>query len=723
MVDNTKTKEEIAIKSLKFSNSWNQLTKFEKNYAYNFFKASWEGYPIILFQLSPQGPLLFALFQKFFQSFPDLNELKKDIEDKFSKEISDSFFEYAATVYDNAGNYRSFGYDKIYCEVPKETFEKIIRLSCCPQTIKIFEEIGDIIYDKSELTKTINLTEKGGVNAYYLGGIKEEEIKKVDSFLSSINISHLNTRLIKFKNNDDIECLAYLVGSVDNKVIDHGNNIYGVQGDFDVFLANLNKYLAKCKDFTEREFQLKMIDKYLESFNSGSVEAHKESQIFWVKDIKPVVETNIGWIETYIDPMGIRAYYEGFVALVDKENTKKFTTLVNNAASLLSPNNIPWSYHFENYPFREPDYTQIDVICFASDDCPLGINIPNYDDITEKYGFKNVTIGNNQVTFKADKIKFIKKEDAKILEQHGTIADSIHTACHELLGHGSGKLLRQNEDGSFNFKKGEVFDPFSNKEVTYYNKDETFETKFTDICRSYEECRADISGIYFGSMPNVHKIFNVKEEDGDNIIYCLWTNQLRRGFVGSKFFNPGTNKWGQAHVQGAYVFTQFVLRNQNKENPIVSVSFNEDETDFTINVSKSAIIEYGTELLTKMLVKLNVWKSTGNEKDGREFYSSHSQVDEFISKVRDIVIKKLPKRSLTINNNLNVNSETGDIEVKEYEESCLGLIQSYVDRYDDATSNNIISQYRKWDEIRSIIQKQKKVFKNMKDNNFKIKYY
>ena len=47
--------------------------------------------------------------------------------------------------------------------------------------------------------------------------------------------------------------------------------------------------------------------------------------------MEPVVETNMGWVETYIDPENSRAYWEGWVCIVDKEKSTKFKNLVKNS--------------------------------------------------------------------------------------------------------------------------------------------------------------------------------------------------------------------------------------------------------------------------------------------------------------------------------------------------------------------------------------------------------
>lgn len=71
--------------------------------------------------------------------------------------------------------------------------------------------------------------------------------------------------------------------------------------------------MREAEKYAGNETEATMMDEYATSFESGSQDAFKDAQRAWIKDKGPEVECNIGFVETYRDPQGIRGEWEGFV--------------------------------------------------------------------------------------------------------------------------------------------------------------------------------------------------------------------------------------------------------------------------------------------------------------------------------------------------------------------------------------------------------------------------
>ena len=319
------------------------------------------------------------------------------------------FIIYATKIYTNSSNYLSFGHKKFFQPLPKENFEKILKISDKFETRikKYWIEISEIIYDKEP--PIIGLEEKGGKTGYYLNHVKEAEIQRIDKILLENKIEPLNTRILKLKNGK----FVVLIGSIEKKIVKLNDEITLYYGDFSNLLSKINENLKEALKYAGNDAEKKILELYIDFFKTGIVETHKESQRLWVKDKLPRVEFNIGWVETYIDPLEVRGFYEGWLGLFDKKESQKFIDLLDSAEELLKT--TPWNLvaknnDFEREVFIKPDFISTELVIYASEGSYEALNLPNYLDIQETHGFKNVSMQNAYLKFELNKDEFIEPE-------------------------------------------------------------------------------------------------------------------------------------------------------------------------------------------------------------------------------------------------------------------------------------------------------------------------
>lgn len=209
-------------------------------------------------------------------------------------------------------------------------------------------------------------------SAYYPGEsiITQDEILAISRLLEKHSIFPENTRIQKV-SRPKAHTFEVLKASVEHtepfilEIPSLGATMKVKGGDHSEELARICASLSEAKKFAANEKQMYFLSDYIESFRTGDLEVYRNSQRTWIMDKSPRVENIFGFVEPYRDPHGIRAEFEGLVAIMDLEETSKLTKLVESSDIFIK--RLPWTGNdendgkgpFEKALFEAPDFTSI----------------------------------------------------------------------------------------------------------------------------------------------------------------------------------------------------------------------------------------------------------------------------------------------------------------------------------------------------------------------------
>ena len=535
---------------------------------------------------------------------------------------------------------------------------------------------------------------------YYPGNLRmaREEIDLVSKTVDKEGLFPENTRITKI-NVDGKVSYEVLQASVNQEYSNTRRSIslpgsvakiQIVQGDHSQELRQVCSCLEKAQQYVANLTQSRVISQYLESFRTGDLEVYRESQRLWVKDIRPAVENAFGFIEPYRDPYGTRAEFEGLVAIVDTEETKVLTKIVESSAKYIRQ--LPWAENavendgkgqFEKELFEPPDFTSLQTLAYCSSIIFPGINLPNYNDIRQEVGFKNVMISNQiAAEYKADRKgpAFIDPMEAPAYIVAEYDAFYIWVVLHELLGHGTSKLLTEYGSSSFNFDiENPPISPLTGEPITtWYKPGESWTGVFGDLATSLDECRAECVGAYLMDDEELLDLFSFDKSKmtAADITWAVYLEVGTAGLRALENYIEDDQKWGQAHSRAHFAMFRVLL---DAGDSFLTVTYNVSTNNFIVHIDRSKILSHGKPAIGTLLLRLHIYRCTADVVACREYFEALTKVDGIFAEWRNIVIANKTPRQILVQANTYLG-EDGMVTLKEYDATVEGMIQSWAER-------------------------------------------
>ena len=334
--------------------------------------------------------------------------------------------------------------------------------------------------------------------------------------------------------------------------------VWKLDGMYGEAIQKIIFWLEKAETVAENEAQREVIRLLIDFYRTGDLKTFDTYSIAWLKDTDSKVDFVNGFIESYGDPLGMKASWESIVNFKDEEATHR-TEIISQHAQWFEDHS-PVSSSFKKEVVRGVSAKVITAAMLGGDLYPssaIGINLPNSNWIRSLHGSKSVTIGNLTDAYnKAAKgngfrEEFVYSQEEKdLLEKYADITGDLHTDLHECVGHGSGKLLPG-------------VDP--------------------DALKAYgstiEEARADLFGLYYLPDEKLVELGLTPDKEAYKAeYYAYMMNGLLTQMVR---IEPGCDL-EEAHMRNRQLIARWALENGKSKN-VVELVKKEGKTYVKIN--------------------------------------------------------------------------------------------------------------------------------------------
>jgi dipeptidyl-peptidase-3 len=340
---------------------------------------------------------------------------------------------YTKLFWSNRGNHNFITSQKV---LPKFTYEELVEAAKGAGHSELLTEIGELrasLFDPNFEPSVTAKSPRGNedilqssANNFYFG-VSLADLKGFSEKYP------LNSRVTK-ENGKLIE-QVYRAGTPDGKV---------PPGLYAEYLKKANEFLAKAQALADPG-QAKAIAALIRYYQTGGYQDLLAFDIAWVQNNATVDFAN-GFIEVYMDARGAKGTSQAFVTVTDQKINSLMTKIADNAQYF--ENRAPWADQYKKQGVKPPLAKAVEAIVETGDFHvnTVGDNLPNENEIHEKYGSKSFLFMGSQRALEAARGQGANEEFSATPEiaarrdKYGEEASGLLTAMHEIIGHGSGKL-------------------------------------------------------------------------------------------------------------------------------------------------------------------------------------------------------------------------------------------------------------------------------------------